>query len=536
MASFLTDLKRKLGVQQPRQAWDEQVPNNLQSVAQPNPTPQIQQTYSQNINPTVAQVQPAPVDQTVATRPRSVMNNVRNAVSQPQHQVAPQQVQQAPTPTLDTGATRDRRTQPRDYIADDEAALRQLQNQKDPFWKRAVIAGINAGQAGFGYQPTPIQTGRMRDMAKLQGQLGSEIKTSEARQKIEQGDLVPFQLPDGTWSVAPRKNIGGLQSRQQIATQGQSIRKQQLEEYKGRHAQMAKHEAMQDAQRKYNSGIADGNDDLKEEMARELGLPEGTRLPDHDKGQIVTDANGNYGVASARTKTFSPLTQPSDTGRPRTVGSFQKTKADADAAAKAAALAEKAREFDLKPKPVGRGAGAAKISQKDRDTGRELWTKLNNNTNRLNEIDNEIRQVNDMSEDDAKKKYDPQNTAGVIEKDSDGKPITPEFNKNEYIKNQVLRRLGQEQKNLVDTNKKAVTGTDMLPSDYDFQVDERGRAKRIPRGAAPSDLDKPIYGTPTTPKGGGQPWSASRWLKANPNGNVEAAKKAAGLAGYRVVQ
>jgi hypothetical protein len=76
----------------------------------------------------------------------------------------------------------------------------------------------------------------------------------------------------------------------------------------------------------------------------------------------------------------------------------------------------------------------------------------------------------------------------------------------------------------------------MLPSDYDFQVDERGRAKRIPRGAAPSDLDKPIYGTPTTPKGGGQPWSASRWLKANPNGNVEAAKKAAGLAGYRVVQ
>ena len=133
-----------------------------------------------------------PVNALPVTRPRRalVQQAVTPPVAPPIAQPVPQQPVQQPVAqpvpiSADASmATRDRRTQPRDYVADDEAAYRTLLNQKDPFWKRAVIAGINAAQAGFGQQPTPIMTSRMRDMAKLQGNIGQDLKVGQEQARI----------------------------------------------------------------------------------------------------------------------------------------------------------------------------------------------------------------------------------------------------------------------------------------------------------------------------------------------------------------
>ena len=204
---FLDDLKRKLGVQQPRQAWDERIgasPDDMLRVAQSsadvqrggvalNQTPQ---PYSQNINPTVRpQPQPAP----------RFLNNVRAAVSQPAPTAQP-----AAQPTLDQalmsgGPTQAERPQQqaqpqgmqrnpyRDQLAQDEAQLRALEDKKDKFWKRAVIAGINAGQAGFGYQPTQIQTSRGRDILKTQGRIARDLKIGAETSQMDSEDALRRQ-------------------------------------------------------------------------------------------------------------------------------------------------------------------------------------------------------------------------------------------------------------------------------------------------------------------------------------------------------
>jgi hypothetical protein len=444
MASFLTDLKRKLGVQQPRQAWDEQVPNNLQSVAQPNPTPQIQQTYSQNINPTVAQVQPAPVDQTVATRPRSVMNNVRNAVSQPQQQVAPQQVRQAPTQTLDTGATRDRRTQPRDYIADDEAALRQLQNQKDPFWKRVVIAGINAGQAGFGYQPTQIQTGRMRDLAKLQGQLGQEIKTGEARTRIEQGSMVPVVLDSGETVMVPARSAGSVRSNQQRIGMQRDQENNRKEVNKARVAHWdsmdkdRRHRLLADL---YKSGGLNDPDQLQY-AADELGIP-GSLREKFIAGQMrdAIDENGNLGQVNRQTNTFTPTTQTDASGRPRTVGSYQKT-----------VEANKTNRFNTTQNNKKQGGGLSSGQQNTRERmANDLVAKYNQ------AVSDEQDTLNNVSPSDIK----PQDKAHLR-------------SVRENLWNQIMST---------------------YPGMFESEL-ENGGGKLRPKGSG-SDLDKPNYGVPT---------------------------------------
>ncbi len=182
---------------------DERLPSGMspddlvRAASAQNPQPALPPTtpYSQNINPTVRPQQPAP-------SPR-FLDNVRAAVNQPQP---------APQPTLDQALMSGGPTQAeqpaaqpqaqpqgmqrnpyRDQLTQDEAQLRALEDKKDKFWKRAVIAGINAGQAGFGYQPTQIQTSRTRDIAKTQGRIARDLKIGSETAQMDSEDALRRQ-------------------------------------------------------------------------------------------------------------------------------------------------------------------------------------------------------------------------------------------------------------------------------------------------------------------------------------------------------
>jgi len=87
---------------------------------------------------------------------------------------------------------------------------------------------------------------------------------------------------------------------------------------------MGKHEAARDAQALYNSGAADDDDDLRDEIVRRMGLPAGTHLPPHTQGQIKTDENGNFILVNPRSGAITTPAVPTE-GTPKPVGSFAKT-------------------------------------------------------------------------------------------------------------------------------------------------------------------------------------------------------------------
>jgi len=71
-----------------------------------------------------------------------------------------------------------------DYLGQDEANLRRLQLQKDPFWKRLASAAIRAGQAATGQPISPMLTSRERDIGRLQGWIGQDANIAKTREDI----------------------------------------------------------------------------------------------------------------------------------------------------------------------------------------------------------------------------------------------------------------------------------------------------------------------------------------------------------------
>ena len=128
---------------------------------------------------------PQPIAPQDAVRPRSFRDALQQRMAQP-----PSPAPQAGTVDLGqgstytpqgTGTSRDRRTEPRDYAADDEAYLRDLQKQKGPFWKRLAAASIRAGQAASGQEISPLLTSQERDVAQAQQQLGQDLTLGRAQ-------------------------------------------------------------------------------------------------------------------------------------------------------------------------------------------------------------------------------------------------------------------------------------------------------------------------------------------------------------------
>ena len=213
------------------------------------------------------------------------------------------QGQQPRTPDEDFPQSRRRIADPTTFDAEH---LREIESKPLGLRGKFGLAAQNIA-TNLGYKP--LQTRRQRDVGEIENRLGRDIALDKNRLLREQGQMVPFQLPDGTWTQVPAKSAAVLASRQQGQQQTLSMRRQQMESHNKRWETMGKHEAAQDAQRLYNSGAADDNEDLRDEIAKRMGLPEGTKLPPSTQGQLAVDADGNYILVNKRTGAEKPVTR-----------------------------------------------------------------------------------------------------------------------------------------------------------------------------------------------------------------------------------
>jgi hypothetical protein len=288
--------------------------------------------------------------------------------------------------------------------------------------------------------------------------------------------MVPFQLPDGSWTQVPLKQAAVLGSRQQSQQSTLSLRRQQMDAHNKRWDSMGKHEAAQDAQRLYNSGAADDNDDLRDEIARRMNLPEGTRLPPHTQGEVRVDANGNYIVVDKRAKTAAPVTQPSETGTPQSVGSMQGALERGRNARNAAGIAsrEKIATLPQRPRPVGQGAARSLPAgiQEKLAKGRG---EIEDYKSQLTQMDDDIAAANKMPD----KIADPLDPSKTISR------------------NELLTRLGRKRASKVAEARKRMLELDALDPENEWGSGTGGYPYRKPKaGASTSDLNQPIYGTP----------------------------------------
>lgn len=83
------------------------------------------------------------------------------------------------------GSTRPRRTQPRDYIADDEAYLRDVENQPRSKKEKLIQVLDIISEQGFGNKARTTQTPRERNIARTQGRLGRELSSGRIKSQIE---------------------------------------------------------------------------------------------------------------------------------------------------------------------------------------------------------------------------------------------------------------------------------------------------------------------------------------------------------------
>lgn len=189
--------------------------------------------------------------------------------------------------------TRDRRTQPRDMLADDSAYLRDLINQ--PRNKKDIAMDVidAVSVAGFGNKPRTTQTKRERDINRAYGQ----IKLQGDVAKIEQGGLVPVTLNDGRVVMTPAKQAGTLTSQQQgVAQRGraQDTRDQIANERIKRWDSLSLKERQAAIVSQYKAGLLNNDPEALEQAARDLKIP-GKLLPSFIAGQMrdAIDDEGN---------------------------------------------------------------------------------------------------------------------------------------------------------------------------------------------------------------------------------------------------
>jgi hypothetical protein len=82
------------------------------------------------------------------------------------------------------GSARARRTQPRDYPADDEQYLRDL-NKQPRTWRDKIVDVTDALNAAAGGSKRVIQTKRERGIAQAQGQLSTDLTTGRTQAQID---------------------------------------------------------------------------------------------------------------------------------------------------------------------------------------------------------------------------------------------------------------------------------------------------------------------------------------------------------------
>jgi hypothetical protein len=216
-----------------------------------------------------------------------------------------------------------------DHTGFDAEHLRELESKKDPRWEKifnATAAGVASAAQG-GAPIKPIATRRERDIATVEGRLGRDVALDKNRILQEQGQMVPFTLPDGTTTLVPAKTAGGLASRQQTKKIDQDERKRMNDEHVGRWHQMGRNERAKIILDEYKSGGLNSNPDLLEQASRELGLS-GTLKDKFIAGQFRgdVDANGNLIEVNQQTGEAKPVTQLTSPPQPPTTNPADATR------------------------------------------------------------------------------------------------------------------------------------------------------------------------------------------------------------------
>lgn len=86
------------------------------------------------------------------------------------------------------GSTRERRTQPRDYVADDVAYARELERKKTPRWKN-IVSGIIQGTAALDHNEPKVPvdiSGHTRRLNDVYSRLQTELGVQGEQAKINQ--------------------------------------------------------------------------------------------------------------------------------------------------------------------------------------------------------------------------------------------------------------------------------------------------------------------------------------------------------------
>jgi hypothetical protein len=216
---------------------------------------------------------------------------------------------QAPTSFGSSGepfmAARDRRTQPRDYVSDDSQFLRDVQSKplslKDKLGMASQSVALSLGGK-------PLQTGRQREEAGAMGQLGQDLAIQKEQSQRDLSEMVPIQLPDGTWTKTPAKNVATIASRNQEQGFNREQRMAAAQAHKDRWAQMGKHERVQDALRVYNSGGANDPETLAA-ISSALDLPKDLQ-PKFVSGEVALQADDAGQIQAYNKRTG----QKTDTG------------------------------------------------------------------------------------------------------------------------------------------------------------------------------------------------------------------------------
>jgi hypothetical protein len=491
-----------------RQPWDERLPGGesvpelLQRVQDPlnsRPDPSVPAPPSLEPRPDPALVRPRQVQPEITSRPRAVTFDPRTG--RPNEDFYRERGDSAGL--YNAYQNWNPHGGKRGFKNSLKAALMMgaegaRTNPDDPV--TGALAGLAIGAGGATAMPN--FTNRLRRQQKL-GQFGGELKDQLDLQKqqaaIDQSQMVEVELENGQKVLVPAKSAATLQSRQQEI----GLRGDTLEARKRRWGQLGEHEAARDAQALYNSGAADDSAELRAEIAKRLRLPADTVLPPRGLGnQIKLDDAGNYVVISPRSGAVTPTRTPD--GKPAV--SFQKTQEEnRDTRQRRALAATDARTRYIQEqtnKRVGmRGAGQARVDPATRREVARGVGALEAVKGELSQLDARIKQLDDASK-------GRERTADELAQ---------------------IASLGRQRQEVVNRANSIAAQLNDLDPNNETGVGTGGYPYRKPRAQqAPSDLDQSVAPNPKR-------WSISRWQRANPNGDVEAAKRAAAAKQYEIV-
>lgn len=356
---------------------------------------------------------------------------------------------------------RPRRTQPRDYVADDAQYLRDLQTQPRN-WKDKVVDVIDAVSTGFGNKPRMTMTKRERQIAEAEQRLGTELTVGQKQNAIQAGQMVPVTLEDGTVVEVPARSAGNLQSQQQRIRQQAD---QALERKRVNSARIKRWERMEARDRKrlladlYKSGGTNDPEQL-EYIADQLGIP-GTLRPKFIGGQMrdAIDADGNLIQINRQTGDVTP------TG----TQSYEVTKqAKADQRSQAG-IASRER---IAAMPARSGASAGRsVTAGERKDIAETSAIINQVRRQLTDVDSKINAINAKGA-----------NASTEEKAQ-------------------LAVLGRERAELVETGALQADKLNQIDPEREWGSGTGGYPYSKPKPQqGSSDLDRPIYGKPVSGK------------------------------------